>query len=204
MLRAGEVPAGYIALPLPRPGRSSRSKQRQLTPSNCNQEGRSEHGQETNAGRQTCSQVRLGTVEEVRRQVWRRARLLMSERAAFLIVTISRDSEIDIFGGYPTRANAEAVYEKLDGLISATAFALKLIEVPLLDAVVQQTEPVAAPVAPAAAASPVPPEKPAAFRRRSQQEFELETIAMMNGEIPMDGIQFRDADDPIRGGEAFS
>jgi hypothetical protein len=128
----------------------------------------------------------------------------MSDRAAFLIVTISRDSEIDIFGGYPTRANAEAVYEKLDGLISATAFALKLIEVPLLDAVVQQTAPLAVPIAPAPAASPVLPEKSAPFRRRSQQEFELETIAMMNGEIPMGGIQFRDADAPLSEGGAIS
>ncbi len=59
---------------------------------------------------------------------------------------------------------------------------------------------------PAPAASAAPSEPPAKFvRAKSAAEFEAETIAMMNGEIPIEaGLRFRDADDPVTGGGAFS
>lgn len=63
----------------------------------------------------------------------------------------------------------------------------------------------AAPAAPPPPPAPAPATPPAKFiRAKSADEFQAETIAMMNGEIPMAGIQFRDADAPLSEGGAIS
>lgn len=126
----------------------------------------------------------------------------MSERASHLIMTLSADGEIDVFGGYGSELAAQGVYDKLAALLKATGVRMKLIAVPELDGM-------AAAAAQPAAAMPVVPlmssEPPAKFvRPKSQSEFELETKAKMNGEIPMDGIQWRDADAPLSESGAMS
>lgn len=55
----------------------------------------------------------------------------------------------------------------------------------------------------APASTPASAPAPTKFRRQTADEFQQETIAMMNGEIPIGGIPMRDADDPISDGGAM-
>lgn len=123
----------------------------------------------------------------------------MAERAAYLIVTVAADGTASVFSGHRTEAEAGAMLAKLSALVS-TSTVINFVEVPVLDGA-----PAAVPSPYAAGVlTPLPAPKPAPFRRPSPDEFEAETIAMMNGEIPMDGIQWRDADAPISEGGAVS
>lgn len=123
----------------------------------------------------------------------------MSERASHLVVTVSMDGDIDVFSSHRSSSEAWIMRDKLSALIGAAGTRIHVLDVPELDGV-----PVpAAQAVPTPLTLPAPP--PAKFvRPKSQAEFELETMAMMNGEAPMDGIQWRDADAPFsEGGAVF-
>jgi hypothetical protein len=141
----------------------------------------------------------------------------MSDRPGYLIATIGPDGHLTIFSTHRTDDEARRMLDGL-GRIIGDGHTAYLIVVPEAEGIVDEPQirlepksaspalaaaPAASPAAPAPAPAPATPS--AKFiRSKSADEFQAETIAMMNGEIPMDGIQFRDADDPIRGGEAFS
>jgi hypothetical protein len=144
----------------------------------------------------------------------------MSDRPGYLIATIGPTGHLTIFSTHWTEGEARRMLDGLGRLIGHDHTAY-LIVVPEGEGVVDEpqirlepkspspAQAAPAPMSDSAPASapaqpPAPAEKPAPFRRRSQAEFEAETIAMMNGEIPMDGIRFRDADAPLSEGGAIS
>lgn len=135
-----------------------------------------------------------------------------SGRPTYLVLIAGADG-LRLFSAHYDAPSAEAVVAQMEALLAATGHSVTVIEVPEiagiagLPAVPLKPIPALRPAAvtqhPLAAAMMQQAPAPTKFRRQSADEFQAETIAMMNGEIPIGGIPMRDADDPISDGGAM-
>lgn len=124
------------------------------------------------------------------------------------LVLIAGADGLRLFSAHHEHGAADAVVAQMEALLAATGHSVTVIEVPEAAGIASLP---AIPLKPIPAlhvrtASPLPnpvTPPPTKFRRQTADEFQAETIAMMNGEIPVGGIPMRDADDPISDGGAM-
>lgn len=127
-----------------------------------------------------------------------------------IMVSNTQTQELKAVSACASEKEADGVFDNLTSLFAGTHNIVHKVPLPMVPgfvslAIVSAGEP---PPSVTTLPSAVPPAlaqpEPVSFRRVSQADFEAETIAMMNGEIPMDGIVARDADAPTSEGGAFS
>ncbi len=128
-----------------------------------------------------------------------------------IMVGNTQTHELKAVSACANEAEADGVFATLGDLFKGTHNVVHKVPLPMVPgfvslAIVSAAAPPqeARPALPQQAVQPAPMQEAAKFRHRSQAEFEAETIAMMNGEIPMDGVVARDADAPLSDGGAFS
>jgi hypothetical protein len=126
------------------------------------------------------------------------------------LVLIAGADGLRLFSAHHDADNAAAVVAQMEALLAATGHSVTVVEVPNAAGIASLPTIPLKPIPALTSLLPLPTaraaiQQPATkFRRQSADEFEQETLAMMNGEIPMDGIQWRDADAPISEGGAVS
>lgn len=128
-----------------------------------------------------------------------------------IMVSNTQRQELKAISACASEKEADGVFDNLTSLFAGTHNIVHKVPLPMVPGFVSlaivsagEPPPSVGPL-PASTPSPIgPPQEPAPFRRVSQADFEAETIAMMNGEIPIDGIVARNADAPTSDGGAFS
>lgn len=128
-----------------------------------------------------------------------------------IMVSNTQTQELKAISACASDYEASGVFDNLTSLFAGTHNIVHKVPLPMVPgfvslAIISSAAPPPSVTAlpTAATLAPLPPQEPAPFRRVSQADFEAETIAMMNGEIPAGGLVARDADAPTSEGGAFS